>query len=85
MRILHSAHFSAEKVTTRDVGADFSAEKTTSLRRRIKRLRVVFEVFVVQPGISKEKVDAEMTTMLGAAHNLIQDMTQAGLRVIASP
>jgi superfamily II DNA or RNA helicase len=57
----------------------------SGLRRRLKRLHVKSEIFVVQPGISKAQFNAQTSTMLAAAHNLIQDMTGNGLTVIASP
>jgi len=56
-----------------------------SLKRRVKRLHVKAEIFIVQPGISKSQFNSQTSTMLGAAHNLIQDMTGTGLTVIASP
>jgi len=54
------------------------------LKRRLRKLNSKFEIFVVQPGISKAAFSPELSTMLGAASNLIHEMTGKTLKVIAS-
>jgi superfamily II DNA or RNA helicase len=54
------------------------------LKRRLRKLRCKAEICVVQPGISKAAYTSEISTMLGAANNLIQDMTGTPLKVMAS-
>ena len=55
-----------------------------NLKRRMRRLRVRYEIAIVQPGISKALCDPETTTILGAANAFILDITGTPLSVIAS-
>lgn len=55
------------------------------LRRRLRRFQCKFEVFVVQPGLSKQKMTPEASTVLGAADLYIREFTGVPLIVIASP
>jgi superfamily II DNA or RNA helicase len=61
-----------------------TAKALVSLKRRLRKLRAKAEICIVQPGISKAACDPEVSTMLGAANNLIQDMTGSPLKVIGS-
>lgn len=55
------------------------------LRRRLRRFQCKFEVFVVQPGLSKQEMTPEASTVLGAADLYIREFTGVPLIVIASP
>jgi len=56
-----------------------------NLKRRLRKLRANYEICVVRPGISKAPCDPEISTMLGAAENLVHELTGNLLKVIASP
>lgn len=55
-----------------------------NLKKRMRRLRVRYEIAIVQPGISKLRCDPETTTILGAANAFILDITGTLMSVIAS-
>ena len=55
-----------------------------NLKRRLRKLRCRYEICIVQPGISKAHCNPEISTMLGAASNLVSEMTGLPLKVIAS-
>ena len=54
------------------------------LKRKVKQLRTRYEVVVVQPGISKAKLEPETSSILGAANHFLLDMTGAPLAVVTS-
>jgi hypothetical protein len=56
-----------------------------SLRRRLRKLRVRFEFFIVQPGLSKTAISSDLASVLGAADTYLRETTGAPLQVIASP
>lgn len=56
----------------------------SAVRRLLKKRRHRFEVFVVQPGLSRKECDAELASMLGAASTFIFQVTNLPLRVWAS-
>lgn len=56
-----------------------------SLRRRLRKLRTRFEIYIVQPGLSKAAIQADLASVLGAADTYLRETTGAPLQVIASP
>jgi len=55
-----------------------------SLRRRIRKLRTHFQIFIVQPGLSKAALGEDLASVLGAADTYLRDTTGTPLNVIAS-
>lgn len=54
------------------------------LKRRLRKLRHRYQIIVVQPGISKGMVDAQMATIFGSANAIVTEITGSPLRIIAS-
>lgn len=54
------------------------------LKKNVRQARVRFEVFVVQPGLSKNKMEPQTGTILASASNFLLEMTGVPLRAIAS-
>lgn len=52
------------------------------LKRRVRQLRCRYEVLVVQPGISKAKLETETSSILGAANHFFLELTGAPLHVM---
>lgn len=46
--------------------------------------KVVFEVAIVQPGLSKERVSPEILTLLSSTYEYLQDTSNASLEVFCS-
>lgn len=59
-------------------------KQLSTVRRLIKKRLRRFEVFIVQPGLSKKSCDPELATMLGSASSFIFQVTNQPLRVWAS-
>jgi superfamily II DNA or RNA helicase len=55
------------------------------LSKRLQTLRLRYEVFVVQPGLSKAQLEAGLATVLAAASSYTGDITGSALQVISSP
>jgi superfamily II DNA or RNA helicase len=55
-----------------------------NLKRRLKRMRVRYEIVVVQPGLSKTSLTPELSAILGAASVFVSEITGSALEVIAS-
>jgi len=68
--------------TTRFEKGDFRS--LVNLRRRLRKLRVRYQLFVVQPGISKSQFEPAFATMFGAANAFVEQMTGTPLEIIAS-
>ncbi|HEY5706787.1 MAG TPA: DEAD/DEAH box helicase family protein [Terrimicrobiaceae bacterium] len=54
----------------------------SSLRKRARKLRKRFSISIVQPGISKNQLPAEIAAILGAADSFVTEFTGARLGVI---
>jgi hypothetical protein len=54
----------------------------TSLRKRARKLRNRFSISIVQPGISKSQLPADIAAILGAADSFVVEFTGASLGVI---
>jgi superfamily II DNA or RNA helicase len=54
------------------------------LKRKLARVRSRYEIVVVQPGLSKSKIDPALASILGAANGYILDTTGRPLRVVGS-
>lgn len=54
------------------------------LKRRLRKMRIRYEVVIVQPGLSKAGLDAGQATILGSASAFLQEITGSPLNVIAS-
>ena len=55
------------------------------IRKQAPYLKVRCEVFIVQPGLSKEQVSDKQLELLGATESFLVDQYQIRLRVISSP
>lgn len=53
-------------------------------RRMSHLVKNRYQISIVQPAISKEKITREMLSVLGAAENYLKDTTGISLQVIAS-
>lgn len=56
----------------------------TNIKNHSRRLKINFEVTIVQPGLSADKVNAEILKLLGSTAQYIKKTTQADLNVIIS-
>lgn len=56
----------------------------TNIKNHSRRLEINFEVTIVQPGLSADKVNAEILKLLGSTAQYIKKTTQADLNVIIS-
>lgn len=54
------------------------------LNRKLVRMRARYEIVIVQPGLSKGRIDPALASILGAANGFILEITGRALRVIAS-
>ena len=54
------------------------------LKRRLRKVRVRYEIAIVQPGLSISSLDSATSTILGAANAFILDITGSPLYVVAS-
>jgi superfamily II DNA or RNA helicase len=55
-----------------------------SIKRRLRKRRVRFEISIVQPGLSKAALEPEVSSILGAASNYLTETTNYPLGVYAS-
>jgi superfamily II DNA or RNA helicase len=55
-----------------------------SIKRRLRKRRVRFEISVVQPGLSKAALEPEVSSILGAASNYLSETINHPLKVFAS-
>lgn len=60
-------------------------QKLDDLKRRSRFLRPEFHVYIVQPGLSAEKVDTSILDLLGATELYLRETFDVPLTVIASP
>jgi superfamily II DNA or RNA helicase len=61
-----------------------SASALVTLRKSARRKFVTFKIGIVQPGLSKANVPNEHLTVLGAANNFVQCVTDSPLTVYSS-
>lgn len=59
-----------------------SEKELIQLKRKVRQVRVRYEVAIAQPGISRSKLTSETATILGAASNFLLEMTGAPLAII---
>lgn len=55
------------------------------IRKQAPYLKIRCEVFIVQPGLSKQQVSSKQLELLGATESFLVDQYQIRLRVISSP
>lgn len=54
------------------------------LKNKLKVYTVLFEIFIVQPGVDKQKITHEMHQILCACESFINDTTGVQVKLIAS-
>ncbi len=62
-----------------------SAATLGRIQQAMKSKRVVAEILVVQPGLSKANCSANQTAILSAAHTFLLETVEVRMRVICSP
>lgn len=65
-----------------EVGQRHDIEKLLSIVK--KEIPVEYEIYIVQPGLSKQTATTEMLTLLGVTDNYLKEVAGINLRIIAS-